>query len=710
MFKKLGVWIMQKIEKARRRRIEKVDYECTFWEDYDFNKLQCIPVKYSTGKGEHQTYNDAVIMFDTETSKKQGHTESYHNHVVVWSLAIMSYDHMLCCLWGDDPEDFISCINEIKKVLQGYYLFLYCHNLAYDYVFLRKFMFSSWGEPKKQLNTNPHYPIRITFKNGIQLRDSLILAQRSLEKWGKDLDVEHKKAVGQWDYEKIRNQHEKDNYTNEEIEYFCNDVLCGVECLNSTMRALNKKIYSMPYTATGIPREEVRSIAKLNRGHDRFLKREGGYHVLTLLEDCFHGGYCHANRHYLNETVKGNIQCRDFVSSYPYALLCVPGFPIEKFTPYDFGLSDILKSLDTYAFIFYLVLYNPILKNDDIPMPYLQNSKCKKTLDAVVDNGRILQATLVIIPCTEYDLQIIMQQYDFDIDKVKILDCHFAKKGYLPKWFRDYVYQLYYDKSALKNGDPVLYAIAKAKLNSLFGMCAQHVIMDEIEEDYKTGYYNRVRVSDPEASYHKYCKKFNSILNYQFGVYCTAIAAYNLMTFGTGALHGEDSIWLYSDTDSVYGIGFDEDFIKEYSDKCRENLKNAGYDPIVINDREFVLGIAELDGEYEEFRTCGAKRYACRYKDGDLKITVAGVPKKTGVKCLKDDINNFKPGLIFDGETTGKLEHKYFFIDEIYTDDQGNKTGDSIDLSPCDYLLSAESDFTFDELIKEYVEVPHYYE
>ena len=85
----------------------------------------------------------------------------------------------------------------------------------------------------------------------------------------------------------------------------------------------------------------------------------------------------------------------------------------------------------------------------------------------------------------------------------------------------------------------------------------------------------------------------------------------------------------------------------------------------------------------------GAKRYCGRnVEDGQLHITVAGVPKKTGAKCLHDDINLFTENFVFDGRTTGKLTHTYFFVDEVYTDKKGNVTGDSIDLSPCDYLLS----------------------
>ena len=82
----------------------------------------------------------------------------------------------------------------------------------------------------------------------------------------------------------------------------------------------------------------------------------------------------------------------------------------------------------------------------------------------------------------------------------------------------------------------------------------------------------------------------------------------------------------------------------------------------------------------------GAKRYCGRcLADGKLHITVAGVPKNGSV-CLKNDINNFKKGLIFEGSKTGKKQHTYIYK-EFYIDENGTEIADSIDLSDCDYLL-----------------------
>ena len=68
-----------------------------------------------------------------------------------------------------------------------------------------------------------------------------MLAQKKLEKWADDLEVEHKKAVGKWDYSKFRNQ-EGNEFTPDELEYIEHDTLAGVECLQKTLDIYKKKI------------------------------------------------------------------------------------------------------------------------------------------------------------------------------------------------------------------------------------------------------------------------------------------------------------------------------------------------------------------------------------------------------------------------------------------------------------------------------------
>ena len=672
-------------------------YQLIRWDKYKYRKLHNIMYIRRAGRADNDTYSDCIIMADTETSKgdQKGIAE---NHVCAFTLSVRAYHQNIVTLYGSKPSDFASMLQKLKTYLQGDKLIIYFHNLAYDWVFLRKFLFEVFGTPIKLLATKSHYPIYIAFANGIILKDSLILAQRSLERWAKDLDVEHQKAVGKWDYLKVRDQDNAD-FSPDELEYIEHDTLAGVECIDKLMMQLNKRIYSMPYTATGIPREEARKRGKSNRARDDFLRLvPEDYHTQEKLEAVYHGGYTHANRHYLGLTINDDIYALDFTSSYPYCMLSFK-YPMTVFRPFkNCKVSDILDSADKYAFIFKLILINVQLKSDNIAMPSLQYSKCIKDINACVDNGRVLCANYIEIYMNEIDLQVIKSQYTATASAC--IDVEYAEKDYLPRWYTDYVFECFKDKTMLKGGDPVAYALAKAKVNSLYGMMVQKPCKEDIEENYITGKYT-IASGNYEDLYNKYIKNRNSILSYAWGCYVTSYAFYNL--FQLGACCG---MWLYSDTDSCYGKDWDMEKVKAYNEGCKEKLKANGYGAVIRDNKEYWLGVVDLE-KHDQFKTVGAKRYVVR--DGaDLKLTVAGVPKKKGALCLNNDIENFCEGFIFSGEKTGKQTHTYFFTEDIHTDSRGNEIGDSIDLSPCDYLLSSVEKIDWEELFEEDVELQIY--
>lgn len=375
------------------------------------------------------------------------------------------------------------------------------------------------------------------------------------------------------------------------------------------------------------------------------------------------------------------IEAYDFASSYPYCLLAFK-YPMEKFAKLKSNLkiSDILDTMEDYAYIFRFECIGVELKDLHEGMPYFQFSKCTKINNEILDNGRVLQCDYAEIYLTEQDLYILNKQYNFKM--YKISDCYCAKKSYLPRWLADYVYELFKDKTNEKNGDPILYNILKSKLNSIYGILVMKWIKETISEDYITGEYTKNNDVDPLELFNKFIDTKNNIFPYQWGVYCTAYAVKNLFELGSFC-----EKWLYSDTDSCYGVGWDKEKINKYNQNCINKLVKRGYPPIEKDGKIYALGIAELDGVYTEFKTLGAKRYCVRRKDTkELKITVAGVPKK-GVKSLNNDINNFKKGTVFSGKISGKLQHAYLYTDNIYIDKDGNEVGDSIDLSQCDYLL-----------------------
>jgi hypothetical protein len=101
---------------------------------------------------------------------------------------------------------------------------------------------------------------------------------------------------------------------------------------------------------------------------------------------------------------------------------------------------------------------------------------------------------------------------------------------------------------------------------------------------------------------------------------------------------------------------------------------------------------------YDKFITQGAKKYAYEV-DGEIHVTVSGVPKEGGAKCLKS-INDFRDDLVFDFEHTNKLTLAYNdeqipveitdYLGNVYT--VRDKSG--ICLLPTSYTLGKALDYT----------------
>lgn len=694
------------MRKDERRNIiffAQCEYSVKYWADFDFSIFSKCPVSQARGKKKTKL-NELFIMLDTETSKSgedeykvvrgQKKYKLNPNYVVAWSMAINVYGMDIVTVYGDSPEQIAPFIEQMHNSLKGNKTIIYCHFLGYDFAFLQRFFIESWGYPSNQLNTRPHYPISIEFSNGINFRDSLILAQTGIEKWAADLQAENGKAVGKWDYDKIRHQHEP--FTDDEIKYIECDVLAGVECLSIMRKNLQSSYSAMPFTKTGIVRNAAREAGRPFDAHKQAVKYyRDGYIVYKMLEELYHGGYTHANRHITGWTIEGKIECYDFSSSYLFTLLCEK-YPCEHFAQYngEVTINTILTACDRFAFIFKFRANHVRLKNRAEPFPVLQLYKMRRCVDVVVDNGRILEAGYIEFLCNDVDFSMIVSQYewkDYDITCV-----YRASKRYLPMWLRQFIFDKYKAKCELKGGDPVEYALSKSAANSIYGMTVQHLMQNSIIQNYDTGEYT-TEYHDTEEDFNKAVKKRGTFLFYGWGCYCTSFAMKNVIML-SHCVNDREYSALYTDTDSCYSDNWNYEAIEQYNILCKAKLRAAGFDSVTVNGREFVLGCAEKDGEYTQFRVLGSKRYCCRKLDGTLKITVAGVPKKKGAICLKNDIENFKSGFVFDGETTGKLTHIYQYVNSIYQNEHGDLISDSVNLVPCDYLLDEAIEYKIEKM------------
>ena len=638
------------------------------YKDFPYTELlkyKYISNNYRNPKNRIDTF-ECIFTLDTETyvdrkerkikKNKKVKTEYYSEfgymtdiQVFVENIGVL-YIHT----WHELNEFFqrvkqTICRNDYEKIL------IYVHNLAYDYSFLRNFLLRDWGTPSRSLSVKTQSYISIQW-GFFEFRDSFILTQKKLAKLAEDEDVV-KKLEGGYDYRKFRTPFS--DRTDTEIEYCVRDVIALGKALRSIMKNRYVNTATVPLTMTGFPRQKVRKIFQKIKFRTQYLEMLLSDKEYQFFNRTFHGGYVHANRHWIGKLAV-NVDSYDFASSYPFVMLSEK-YPMEKFRPIEITPVDIIKTMDKYAYIGVLQLTNVRIKkvkNKFHPMPSIS---CSKTYEGEryfnhkdIDNGRLLRADVVTMNFIDCDLKVICDVYDFDTIKIGKVMC--AKKDYLPYEFRELIHSLFYDKSTKKNSDPINYMIAKSLLNSLYGMIAQKVLPDVIEENYETGEWTSTET--PISDYEKEATKYSRFLPFQWCLWVTGYAQKNLFELGSCC-----GTWLYSDTDSVKGTNFDTDAIKEYNKNCVRKLKDAGNFGIVkVGNKDYILGIAEhetSDEKYSEFVTNGCKRY-CYRQYGELHLTVAGVPK-IAVAELHNNILNFiykDEPIIFHSEITNMVDYK----------------------------------------------------
>ena len=664
----------------------------------DFRVSTLFNGKIATVKhGKRTRYVNAWVGFDTET-----YANDQYGYIVMWTCAL-HYNGRMVTVWGrtaDEAIHFFAGLSAALSLDENRRLVVYVHNYSYDYVFIRNFCIESWGVPAASLAVKTHRYIAMHYANGIEFKDSYILAQCSLEKWAHDLGAEVQKATGKWDYTKRRTP--ATPLTDDEIDYACADAEALALCVQLKAAQGGYGVGSVPLTATGFARDAARTAAFADGWRDVVHQLDMTFAQYDRCSRTFQGGITHGNRYEIARVHHGVVSY-DFASSYPY-VLCVEKFPMSKWVRARYSLQAIMQQSNDYAFMFDLVLIDAKVKSG-VVMPPIPQSKCTHIDNgAKFDNGKLLSARMVCIPVNEIDLQIYLDAYDYSgLDFGLASDTGFAHgdvytctKDYLPRWFVDMVQRFFHDKTVKKGADQQQYMYAKGLLNSFYGMCAQRPVRPDIFENYDAPAGEEWQVQqrqDPKEQYSEYLGRYNYFLPYQWSMYVTSYARRNLMELGRCC-----RLWLYCDTDSVKGLEWDLTAVEDYNKRVLRKLKQRGIKPVEFDGRTYCMGIAEHDADYSEFITLGAKRYAYRdAKDGKLHITVAGVPK-AGVEALQDDIYKFSRGLVF--HDTGKLVPEYHTQQGITTADIDGCTvrvGSWVNLVAADYALDMTD--TYDRLL-----------
>lgn len=641
------------------------------------------------------TYLNVPCAFDIETTSMVIKGEKFA-FSYVWQFGIGLNNVFYGRTWAE-LMDFLHDVRDWLGLNESRRLVIYVHNLGYEFQFMRKYF--NWVNI---FAVDERKPIKALCDLGIEFRDSYILSGYSLANTAKNL-TKHKiaKMVGDLDYSLIR--HTLTPLTDVELKYCENDILVILAYIDEQISQY-KDITKIPLTNTGRVRTYVRNACyydntnhrKTSRGkYNRYRKIMADLTLdiesYTQLKTAFMGGFTHSNPH-LTGIALENVGSIDLTSSYP-SVMCAEKYPMSRpktLTPNSYDeLKELMKSYCIVADVKYIGLKN-ILGYES----YISESKCRNLKGAVINNGRIFEADELDITLTDVDFNIIEKVYTWD--KIALRNVKGFMKAYLPKSIIESILNLYQDKTTLKGvqGKEVEYLLSKGMLNSVYGMSVTDIVKDNaIYSDDDNWNFEKVDILE---EIEKYNGSKNRFLYYAWGIWVTAYARRNLWT-GILAV-GED--YVYSDTDSIKALNYDKHkpYVEAYNKnvlyKLNKMCDELGFNPELLTPKTVKgetkpLGIWEFEGNYNRFKTLGAKRYLVQEGE-QFTLTVAGLSKANGMEYIKDVCKNdsdkifdmFNDSLYIPSDKTGKMTHTY--IDN----EQANQVTDYLGVSNYEHALS----------------------
>lgn len=627
-----------------------------------------------------RAYKDLLCAWDIETAGIPGTDQAAVYH---WQLQL---GPERATVYGRYLEEFPRFLDRLCEQLQpDETIVIYVHNLAYDFHFLRGV---EPIQPNDVFALASRKPCRVWLRDKrIELRCSYILTNMGLGAWTKQMMVAHPKLdADKYDHALVRFPWSE--LSPEELRYCRHDVLGLVEALQVQLDLHDDTLATIPLTSTGYVRRDVKRVMK-NWSYWSLQNVQPTDEVYLALREAFRGGNTHANR-WLSGCILSNIGSADRSSSYPDVCINRP-MPMGKFKRdahrYPAYLDRCVK--EEIPFLARLRFRGLRLSNQYDPCPYLSYSNLRNVndpenappkADTELDNGRILSCRECDTTITDVDWRIIRQHYIWD--EIRVLDLWTTSYDHLPDMLRSLIIKYYQDKTQLKGvaGQELQYNLAKALLNSIYGLMAQDPCKSKICYDPDAEDLYRTR----EGDVHELLAKSRSrpYRSYQWGVWVTAWARYELQR----AIDAAGDMFVYCDTDSVkYAGELDLSRInRELVSRSRESGAQAD-DP---KGRTHYMGEFEDEGRYSRFVTMGAKKYADE-KDGKLEITISGVNKRAGAAELAaaGGLEEFREGFVFSAG--GGLDPKYNDRTDMDIQIDGHQLhiGPNIYLHPSTYSL-----------------------
>lgn len=577
-------------------------------------------------RNNKRVYKDIICAFDIETTNDR---ESVQAFMYVWQFQFNDITIM-----GRTWNEFITMLQRMAEQLnRDQYIVIFVHNLSFEFQFLR----GIYDFTKEEVfAVDSRKVLKCEMFDHFELRCSYLQTNMSLNEFTHKMGVQDVKLSGEdFDYSKAR--YPWTPLTDQELQYCINDVKGLVEAMRIQMDLEHDTFYTLPLTSTGYVRRDVKAAMRhYNRQDLKDMLPD--YNVFCMLRESFRGGNTHSNRYYTN-CILNDVHSNDYASSYPNVQINCR-FPMSAWIHEDgMDLDRCLLKIYKHkrACLMRVKLFDVKLKDPMWGAPYLAKAKCRNIKNCENDNGRVLSADYLETTLTDIDFKIVLDEYEFSW--IEFTDFYHCRYGLLPKQLRETVLEYFRRKTELKgvSGEELYYMKAKNKLNSVYGMSVQSPVKQSIDFE-----HDFILRDDDETELLNAANK-KAFMSYAWGVWTTAHARAELEE----AIKMCGDRFVYCDTDSVKYLG-SIDFDSFNAKKKRRSEENGAVatDPAGV---KHYLGVMEHDADYSEFATMGAKKYAYRYPNGKLGITIAGVNKSKGADELEaaGGLSAFKEGFVF---------------------------------------------------------------
>ena len=628
------------------------------------------------GKHQHFKVKDIWCAFDIETSRLEGDQSVMY----IWQFQIGDKTVI-----GRTWEEFMRFLIRLNRTAErsNQLIYVFVHNLAYEFQFLSGIL-----EPENVFAVKPRKVLKFDW-HSIQFRCSYLLTNLSLDAFTRQMGVESRKISG-FDYIKIR--YPWTPLSDQELLYCVNDVKGLVQALQAKAQLNDDTLATIPLTATGYARREAKQAMRSYHWH-QLHDQMPSWKVYKLARAAFRGGDTHASRFYVDKVVD-NVDSWDRSSSYPECMINrqFPGSRFWFIKDENCSLEKILDLINrNKALLMRLCLKNPRLADPFEGCPYIPKSKCRPVVNPWEDNGRILAADYLEIAITDIDLLIILEQYVYD--EIAFYDVAYSRYRPLPGQIRELAIKFYKNKTNLKGveGQELYYNKSKEILNSFYGMMAQDPGKVDILYSQINGFTLGEEITPEDFKK----KMYNAFLSYCWAPWVTAWARFELHI--ARKMCGRR--FVYCDTDSVKFTADPSlpwplpDFTEYNQHKIELAEKSGSWADDPAGERHY-MGVYEYEGSCR-FKTLGAKKY-CIETDGKLKLTCAGVGKRSGAADLSENggIDAFRIGYTFTGEAGG-LEAVYNDKADFYMEAEGRQLHitKNVCLRPSTYTLGLSKDY-----------------